>query len=138
MKRHEVPLQENGRMILPAELRRVLGVGKGDRVLIQAEGPRIELTTPKRARGTLARERVRRRFPDASGVVDEFLAERRAAPRRGGARRRCGRGRRGRVSACVIDASAVLAYLFGERGARTRRASGWTGAPRSRRPTCRR
>ena len=83
MKRYEVPLQENGRMILPAELRQVLGVGKGDRVLIQAEGQRIELTTPKRARD-LARERVRRRFPDASGVVDEFLAERRAEAEREG------------------------------------------------------
>ena len=77
MKRYEVPLQENGRMILPAELRQLLGVGKGDRVVIQADGQRIELTTAGRARD-LARERVRRRFPDASGVVDEFLAERRA------------------------------------------------------------
>ena len=76
MKRYEVPLQENGRMILPAELRRVL---------IQAEGQCIERTTAKRARD-LARERVRRRFPDAAGVVDEFLAERRAeAEREGGA-----------------------------------------------------
>lgn len=32
----------------------------------------------------LARERVRRRFPDASGVVDEFLAERRAEAAREG------------------------------------------------------
>ena len=77
MKRFEVPLQENGRMILPAELRQLLGVGKGDRVVIQTEGQRIELTTAARARD-LARERVRRRFPDAAGVVDEFLAERRA------------------------------------------------------------
>ena len=77
MKRFEVPLQENGRMILPAELRQLLGVGKGDRVMLHAEGQRIELTTAKRARD-LARERVGRRFPDASGVVDEFLAERRA------------------------------------------------------------
>ena len=77
MKHYEVPLQENGRMILPAELRQLLGVGKGDRVVIQAEGQRIELTTAARARD-LARERVRQRFPGATGVVDEFLAERRA------------------------------------------------------------
>ncbi len=83
MKRYEVPLQENGRMILPVELRQLLGVGKGDRVVIQAEGQRIELTTASRARD-LARERVRRRFPDASGVVDAFLAERRAEAAREG------------------------------------------------------
>jgi AbrB family looped-hinge helix DNA binding protein len=83
MKRYEVPLQENGRMILPAELRQALGVGKGDRIVIEARGDRIELTTTRRSRD-LARERVRRRFPDAQGVVDEFLAERRAEAEREG------------------------------------------------------
>lgn len=82
-ERYEVPLQENGRMILPAELRQLLGVGKGDRIVIQADGQRIELTTAGRARD-LARERVRQRFPDASGVVDEFIAERRAEATREG------------------------------------------------------
>ena len=81
MKRCEVPLRENGRMIPPAELRRVLGVGKGDRVVIQAQGRRIELTTPGRARD-IARERVRRRFPDAAGVLEGRRAE---AEREGGA-----------------------------------------------------
>ena len=45
MRRYEVPLQENGRLILPAELRRMLGVDKGDRVVIRTDGERIELTT---------------------------------------------------------------------------------------------
>lgn len=81
MRRYEVPLQENGRLILPAELRRMLGVDKGDRVVIQADGERIELTTARRSRAR-ARERMRQLFPDARGVVDEFLAERRAEARR--------------------------------------------------------
>ena len=83
MKRYEVPLQENGRMILPRELRDALGVGKGDRVVLRADGDRIELTTAQRSR-KLARERVRQRFPNTSGVVDEFLAERRAEAEREG------------------------------------------------------
>ena len=81
MKRYEVPVQENGRMILPAELRQALGVGKGSRVVLQRVGDRIELTTARLSRAQ-ARARVRARFPDATDVVDEFLAERRAEAQR--------------------------------------------------------
>lgn len=76
MKRFEVPLSENGRMILPAELRQALGVGKGDRVVLQRVDDRIELTTARLSRAR-AQARIRAQFPDATGVVDEFLAERR-------------------------------------------------------------
>ena len=81
MKRYEVPVQENGRMILPAELRHSLGIGKGDRVVLQRTGDRIELTTARLSRAQ-ARARVKARFPDATDVVDEFLEERRAEARR--------------------------------------------------------
>lgn len=77
MKRYEVPVQENGRMILPAELRQELGVGKGNRVVLQRVGDRIELTTARLMRAQ-AQARVREQFPDATNVVEEFLAERRA------------------------------------------------------------
>ena len=80
MSRYEVPLQENGRMILPVELRRALGVGKGDRVVLEHVGDRIELTTTRRARAA-ARARVRARFPDAEGVVEELSEDRRAEAR---------------------------------------------------------
>ena len=81
MKRYEVPVQENGRMILPAELRQSLGIGKGDRVVLQRTGDRIELTTARLSRAQ-ARARVKARFPDATNVVDEFLEERRTEARR--------------------------------------------------------
>ena len=81
MTRYEVPLQENGRMILPRELRDALGVGRGDRVVLQRTGDRIELTTARLSRAR-AQARVRARFPDAKNVVDEFLAERREEARR--------------------------------------------------------
>ena len=77
MKRYEVPLQENGRMILPAELRQALGVGKGDRVVLQRVGERIEMTTARLSRAR-TQARIRAQFPDATDVVDAFLAERRA------------------------------------------------------------
>jgi AbrB family looped-hinge helix DNA binding protein len=81
MKRYEVPVQENGRMILPVELRQALGLGKGDRVVLQRVDDRIELTTARLSRSRV-QARVRAQFPDAENVVDEFLAERRAEARR--------------------------------------------------------
>lgn len=82
MKRYEVPVQENGRMILPMELRQALGVGKGDKVVIQRTGDSIELTTARLSRAR-AQARIEKQFPDAKNVVDEFLAERRTEARRG-------------------------------------------------------
>ena len=81
MKRYEVPVQENGRMILPVELRQALGLGKGDRVVLQCVDDRIELTTARLSRSRV-QARVRAQFPDAENVVDEFLAERRVEARR--------------------------------------------------------
>ena len=81
MKRYEVPVQANGRMILPVELRQALELGKGDRVVLQRVDDRIELTTARLSRAR-AQARIRAQFPDAENVVDEFLAERRAEARR--------------------------------------------------------
>ncbi len=77
MARYDIPVQENGRMILPAELRRALGVGKGDRVVILTSEDGVELTTAQRARHR-AQERFRHLVPEGVSVVDEFLAEKRA------------------------------------------------------------
>lgn len=81
MKLYELPIQENGRVVLPAELRKILGLSKGDKVLIEAEGDEVKLTTArlrrKRAQG-IARKYAR---PGVS-VVDEFLAEKRVEAER--------------------------------------------------------
>lgn len=68
-------------MILPAELRQALGVGKGDRVVLQRDGDRIEMTTARLSRAR-AQARIRAQFAGVTGVVDAFLAERRAEARR--------------------------------------------------------
>ncbi len=44
---YELPLQDNGRVVLPAALRKALGLTKGDKVLIEAEGDRVTLTTAR-------------------------------------------------------------------------------------------
>ena len=130
MARYDIPVQENGRMILPAELRRALGVGKGDRVVILTTEDGVELTTAQRARRR-AQERFRRLVPEGVGIVDEFLAEKRAEVAREDARDalrvapsdpppvgqllRAGPG--GPMTAAVFDTSALLAHLNRETGA---------------------
>lgn len=77
MKSYEVPMQENGRVILPSELRRALGLQKGDRVVIEADGDRVTLTTA-RLRRRRAQAMVAQHVKPEDGVVDAFLAEKRA------------------------------------------------------------
>ena len=89
MARYDIPVQENGRMILPAELRRALGVGKGDRVVILTTEDGVELTTVRRARRR-AQERFRRLMP--GGWASSTSSSPRSAPR-SRARTRCARRR---------------------------------------------
>lgn len=77
MKSYEVPMQENGRVILPSELRRALGLQKGDRVVLEADGDRVTLTTA-RLRRRRAQAMVARHIKPEDGVVDAFLVEKRA------------------------------------------------------------
>lgn len=81
MKTYDVPMQENGRVILPVELRRTLGLAKGDRVLIEADGEDVVLTTAK-LRRRRAQAMVARYIKPEDGVVDAFLAEKREEARR--------------------------------------------------------
>ena len=83
MKRYTIPLQENGRMILPVELRRALEVDKGDRVVLQTDGDSIELTTARRNRRR-AQEIFRRYVPAGQNLVDQFIEEKREEARRDG------------------------------------------------------
>lgn len=72
MRTYEVPMQESGRVILPSELRKALGLQKGDKVLIQADGENVTLTTA-RLRRRRAQELVARHVQPSGSVVDDFL-----------------------------------------------------------------
>ena len=74
MRTYEVPMQESGRVILPVELRKTLGLQKGDRVLIEADGETITLTTA-RLRRRRAQALVARHLQSSGSVVDDFLRE---------------------------------------------------------------
>lgn len=70
-----VRLGERGRLVLPAELRRVMGVDTGDELVARLEGDGVHLISrrqlARRARGLL-RERNAR-----TDLVAELLVERR-------------------------------------------------------------
>ena len=72
-----VSVAENGRLVLPVAVRRRLNIAKGGTIVIRKEDGRLLLESLDDAIGR-AQALVRRFAPDATGVVDEFLAERRA------------------------------------------------------------
>lgn len=75
--RYSIPLQENGRLILPADIRRALNLKKGDKVIIDTQGDRIELTTAQRERRR-AQMLFRSFIPSGEQLVDQLINERRA------------------------------------------------------------
>jgi AbrB family looped-hinge helix DNA binding protein len=77
MTLYEIPMQENGRVVLPVSLRKALGLEKGDKVLVEAEGNQVTLTTA-RLRRKRAQEIARRYAQAGVSVVEEFLQEKRA------------------------------------------------------------
>lgn len=76
-KLYEIPMQENGRMILPVELRKSLGLGKGDKVLVEVVGETVTITTARQRRKR-AQEIATRYAKPGGKVVEEFLSEKRA------------------------------------------------------------
>lgn len=78
-----VSVAENGRVVLPLALRRRLNVVRGGSVVIREQDGRLLLESVDDAIGR-AQALVRQFAPDAAGVVDEFLSERRAETEREG------------------------------------------------------
>jgi AbrB family looped-hinge helix DNA binding protein len=72
-------LSDNGRIVIPATVRKTLGVGAGDEIILRQEGDNDFRITTQRLRIAEARKRIRTYIKQRSAVVDEFLAERREA-----------------------------------------------------------
>lgn len=69
-------LNENGRVVIPSELRTALGIRPGDELVMRVEDDELRITTLKR-RIERAQNHVRKfAKPDVS-LVDELLAMRR-------------------------------------------------------------
>ncbi len=77
MQTTRVKVAEGGRVVIPAEYRKRLGVRAGDHVILQLDDGEIRLYTVREAIRR-AQEMVRRYVPEGVSLVDELIAERRA------------------------------------------------------------
>jgi bifunctional DNA-binding transcriptional regulator/antitoxin component of YhaV-PrlF toxin-antitoxin module len=77
MNAQRVKLIEGGKLIIPAPMRRSLGITTGDVVTIEIDDGDLRIRTLDKA---LARARaiVRRHVPEGQSLVDELSADRRA------------------------------------------------------------
>jgi AbrB family looped-hinge helix DNA binding protein len=77
MESHRGRLIEGGKLIIPAPMRRSLGLATGDVVMIELDDGDIRIRTLEKA---LARARaiVRRHVPEGVSLVEELSRERRA------------------------------------------------------------
>jgi AbrB family looped-hinge helix DNA binding protein len=73
-------VNENGRVVIPSSFRKALGIEVGDEVVLRIEDDELRITTQQR-RIQRAQHRARQNVKGAS-LVDELLAERRAAAKR--------------------------------------------------------
>lgn len=73
-------LAENGRVVIPAQVRKELGVESGGEIILQREENGYRLST-RRQRIEEARRYLRRHAKPGGSVVEEFIAERREAAR---------------------------------------------------------
>jgi AbrB family looped-hinge helix DNA binding protein len=71
-------LAENGRVVIPAHVRRELGVESGGEIILDKNEGRYYLTT-RRQRIEEARKVLRRYIKPGVSLVDELIAERREA-----------------------------------------------------------
>lgn len=76
----EVQLSAQGRLVIPAALRRALGFQPGDKLIAYQQDGRLVLE-----KSSAIERRLRRRFehvPKDESLADELIAERRAEARR--------------------------------------------------------
>ncbi|WP_207632292.1 AbrB/MazE/SpoVT family DNA-binding domain-containing protein [Occultella kanbiaonis] len=70
-------LGQQGRLVIPAEVRAALGLAAGDRLHLQLRGQRVVLERPQDAVAEL--RGLASEVPEERSLVDELLAERRLA-----------------------------------------------------------
>lgn len=71
-----VVLGQQGRLVIPAEIREALGLSPGDQLSLQVEDRRLVLERPTDSAARL--RGLARRAASGRSLVDELLAERRA------------------------------------------------------------
>jgi AbrB family looped-hinge helix DNA binding protein len=74
-------IASNGRVVIPANMRAVLGLQDGGKVVARVVDGAVVLE-PADAAVRRAQAMVRRYVPEGAGLVEELIAERRAAAER--------------------------------------------------------
>lgn len=69
-------VSEGGRIVIPAEFRKVLGLEVGDEVIVRLAGGEIKVTGVAAA-VQCVQEKVRRYVPEGRSLSEELIAERR-------------------------------------------------------------
>lgn len=72
---------EGGRLVIPADMRKAMGIKPGDTVSLRLEEGALEVISPKMALETVRKLARKLKEPGVS-LVDEFLADRRDEERR--------------------------------------------------------
>ena len=84
-------LEKSGRILIPAPVRRRLGLTEGSQVVVRVEDSgKLSLVSRSQARAealTTARERIRKFIPPGSDLAEESIRERRAEVERQDANR---------------------------------------------------
>jgi len=76
-------INENGRLVIPANFRKALGINAGDEVVLRLEDNELRITTLRQRIARAQRHARKYIKPGASiSIVDEFLAERREEAKR--------------------------------------------------------
>lgn len=76
MKENLVKVGEGGRVIIPASLRKAMGVSTGDELIVRLVDGELRMLTPRQG-VRLAQSLVRQFVPKGSRLVDELVEERR-------------------------------------------------------------
>jgi AbrB family looped-hinge helix DNA binding protein len=77
----KLKLNENGRVVIPADFRKALGITAGDEIILRWEDDELRITTMKR-NIERAQRRARQYLKPGVSLVDELIAERRKAAKR--------------------------------------------------------
>lgn len=77
----KLKVNENGRVVIPADFRRALGITAGDEIILRWEDDELRITTMKR-NIERAQRRARQYLKPGVSLVDEFIAERREVAKR--------------------------------------------------------
>ncbi|CAN5641313.1 hypothetical protein BH10ACI4_BH10ACI4_27210 [soil metagenome] len=76
-----VKVNENGRMVIPAEFRKELGIEAGDQLVLEVRDSELRIMTLKE-RVLRVQNEMKKHFPPGTRLSDELIAERREAAKR--------------------------------------------------------